>query len=181
MKPVIKSFEQQPGRPQNLVFGIKFWCKTMPSTRYYLQFNCCSVTKSCPTLCDPWAAARQASVSFSISCSLFEFISVEPVMPSNHLILCHPPFSCLQSFPAPSSFPVSQLFESGGQSIRASASVLPMNIQCWFPLGLTSLISLFSKGLKEFSLASQFESINSSALSFLYGPHHICTWLLEKP
>ena len=70
---------------------------------------------------------------------------------------CHPTisssvvpfFSCLQSFPASGSFPMSQLFASGGQSIRvsASASVLPMNIQDWFPLGLTGLIFLNSKGL----------------------------------
>ena len=69
---------------------------------------------------------------------------------------CHPtissfvvPFSCLQSFPASGSFPTTQFFTSGGQSIgvSASASVLPMNIQDWFPLGLTSLISLLSKGL----------------------------------
>ena len=68
---------------------------------------------------------------------------------------CHPtisssviPFSsCLQSFPASGSFPRSQFFTSGGQSIRASASVLPMNIRDWFSLGLTSLISLQSKGL----------------------------------
>ena len=65
---------------------------------------------------------------------------------------CHPailssvaPFSCLQSFPASGSFPVSLLFASGGQSIGALASVLPMNIQGWFPLGLTGLISLLSK------------------------------------
>ena len=68
---------------------------------------------------------------------------------------CHPTISssvipcssCLQSFPESGSFPMSWLFASGGQSIRASASVLPMNIQCWFPLGLTGLISLQSKGL----------------------------------
>ena len=68
---------------------------------------------------------------------------------------CHPtisssvvPFSsCLQSFPASGSFLMSQLFASGGQSIGASTSVLPMNIQDWFPLGLTGLISLQSKGL----------------------------------
>ena len=68
---------------------------------------------------------------------------------------CHPtisssvtPFSCLQSFPASGSFPISQFFASGGQSIgvSASASVLPMNIQDWFPLELTALISLQSKG-----------------------------------
>ena len=58
-------------------------------------------------------------------------------------------FFCLQSFPASESFPMSQLFASGGQSIGASASaiVLPMNIQGWFPLGLTGLISFQSKGL----------------------------------
>ena len=69
---------------------------------------------------------------------------------------CHPtisssviPFSSLQSFPASGSFPMSQFFASGGQSIGASssASVLPMNIHSWFPLGLTGLISLWSKGL----------------------------------
>ena len=91
---------------------------------------------------------------------------------------CHPtisssvaPFSsCLQSFPASESFLVNQLFASGGQSIGAwaSASVLWMNIQGWFPFGLASLISLLLKGL-ESSLASHFESMNSSALSPLCG------------
>jgi len=70
-------------------------------------------------------------------------------MPSNHLILCQRFLLCPQSFPASGSFPVSQLFTSGGQSIGASASAsgLPMDIQGWFPLGLTGLISLQSKGL----------------------------------
>ena len=81
------------------------------------------------------------------------------------------PFSsCLQSFPASRSFPVSHFFASGGQTIGASASVLPMNIQDWFPLGLTGLISLQSKGLQESLPTPQFKSINSSSLSFLYGP-----------
>ena len=93
---------------------------------------------------------------------------------------CHPtitssvaPFSsCLQSFPASQSFPNSQFFASGGQSIGVSASalVLPMNIQDWFPLGWTSWISLQSKGLSRSSPPPQFKSINSSALSFLYSP-----------
>ena len=90
----------------------------------------------------------------------------ESVMPSSHLTLCHPLSSCSQSSPALVSFPVSQLFISGGQSIGASASVLPMNIQDWFPLGLTGLISMLSKGLSRvFSPAPQFESINSLVLS----------------
>ena len=73
-------------------------------------------------------------------------MSIESVMPSNYLILCRP---CLQSFPASESLPVSQFFASGGQNIGVSASpsVLPMNIQDWFPLGWTGWISLLSKGL----------------------------------
>ena len=76
-------------------------------------------------------------------------MSIELLMLSNHLILCHL-FSCLQSFPASGSFPMSQLFASGGLNIGASASVsvLPMNIEHWFPLGLTGLI-LLSKGLSK--------------------------------
>ena len=81
------------------------------------------------------------------------------------------PFSfCPQSFPASGSFPVSWLFTSGGQSTGASASVLPMNNQSLFPLGLTDLISLMSKGLLESFSGPQFKSIHSLALSFLYNP-----------
>ena len=92
---------------------------------------------------------------------------------------CHPtmssviPFSsCLQSFPASGSFPMSQFFASGGQSIgiSASASVFPMNIQDWFPLGLTGLISLKYKGLSRVFSTPQFKTINSLALSSLYSP-----------
>ena len=89
----------------------------------------------------PWTAAHHASLSFTIPQSLLTFMSIELVISSNHLILCHP-FTCPQSFPASRSFPMSQFFTSGGQSIRASAlaSVLPVNIQNWFHLGLTGLI-----------------------------------------
>ena len=93
---------------------------------------------------------------------------------------CHPtisssvvPFSsCLQSFPASGSFQMSQFFISGGRSIgaSASASVLPMNIQDWFPLGLTGWISLLSKGLSRVFPMPQLKRINFSALSFLYSP-----------
>ena len=81
----------------------------------------------------------------SLSPSLPKFMSIELVMPSNHLILSAL-FSCPQSFPASGSFPVSQLFASRGQSIGAStsASVLPVSFQGWFPLELTGLISLLS-------------------------------------
>ena len=96
----------------------------------------------------PWTAAHQASLSFTIPQSLLKLMSIESVMPSNHLILC-PPFSCPQSSLASGSFPMSWLFASGGQSTgpSASAPVFPVNIQDWLPLGLTGLISLQSKGL----------------------------------
>jgi len=81
------------------------------------------------------------------------------------------PFSsCLQSFPTSGSFQMSQFFSSSGQSIGASASVLPMNIQDWSPLGWTGWISLQSKGSQESPPTTQFKSINSSALSPFYSP-----------
>ena len=103
-------------------------------------------TQSCPTLCDAMDCSTPC-LSITNSQSLLKLMSLESVMPSNHLILCHPFSSCLQSFPASGSLPMCQLFTSGGQSIEASASVLPMNIQDWFPLGWTGLITLQSKGL----------------------------------
>ena len=119
----------------------------------------------------PWTAVCQASLSFTTFWSLLNLMSTESVMPSNHLILCCPFSSCLQSFPASGSFPMSQLFALGGQSIgaSASASVLPMNIQGWFPLGWTGWISLQSKGLSRVFPTPQFESISSLVLSLLYG------------
>ena len=116
----------------------------------------------------PWTAAHQASLSITNSQSLLKLMSIESMMPSNHLILCRP----LQSFPASESFLMSQLFPSGGQIIGAwaSASVLPMNIQDWFPLAWTGWISLQSKDSQESSPTPQFKSINSSVLSFLYSP-----------
>ena len=78
----------------------------------------------------PWTAAHHASLSFTISQSLLKLTSIETVMPSNPLILCHPLLFLPSIFPISVSFPVSQLFTSGGHSIgtSASASILPMNI-----------------------------------------------------
>ena len=96
----------------------------------------------------------------SLTSSLLKLMFIESLMSSNHLILCDPFSSCTQSFPASRSFPVSQFFVSGGKRIGVSASalVLPVNIQDWFPLGLIGLISLLSKGL-----SSVFSSTNSPA------------------
>ena len=90
-----------------------------------------------------WTAAHQASLSFTISRSLQELTFIESVMPSSHLILCHPLLFCLQSFTASESFPMSWVFTSGGQSIgvSASATLLPVHFQDWFPLGLTGFLS----------------------------------------
>ena len=93
------------------------------------------------------------------------------------------PFSpYLQSFPASGSFPMSRLFTSSGQSIAASASVVPKNIQDWFLLGLTGLISLQSKGLwRVFSNTTVWKHRFFSAQPSLWTNSHIYTWLLEKP
>ena len=99
----------------------------------------------------PWIAARQASPSITNSRSLPKHMSIESVMPSNHLILCHPLLLLPSTFgfQASGSFQMSQLFTSGGQSIgvSASASVLQLNISDWSPLRWTGWISLQSKGL----------------------------------
>ena len=94
-----------------------------------------------------WTAARQASLSFTISWSLLKLMSIKLVMHPTNSSSVAPFPSTLQSFPESGYFPVSWLFALGSQSIRASASVLPMNSQGWFPLGWTALISLLSKGL----------------------------------
>ena len=121
-------------------------------------------------LCSPWIAAHQASLSitnsraFSDSCPLSWWYY--PTISSSVV-----PFSsCLQSFPASGSFPMSQFFASGGQSIGASASILPKNIQDWFPLGWTGWSPCSPRDSQESSPTPQFKSINSSAFRFLYTP-----------
>ena len=103
---------------------------------------------------------------YSISCSLCQWC--HPAISSSVVPLSSRP----QSFPASESFPMSQFFTSSGQSIdvSASASVLPIDIQDWFALGWTGWISLQSKGLWRGSSNTTVQSINSSALSFLYSP-----------
>ena len=120
----------------------------------------------------PWTAARQASLSFTNSLILLKLMSSSQ--------WCHPtisfsivPFpSRLQSFPPSGSFPRSQFCASGGQSIRVSASttVLSMNIQDWFPFGLTDLICLQSKTFKSLVQHHSSKTLISLALSFLYSP-----------
>ena len=111
-------------------------------------------------------------MSLTISLSSLKLMSIESVMPSNHLIL-YGPFHLLPSvFTNIRVFSNESLFTSSGQSIKASASasVLPMNIQGWFCLALAGLISLQSKGLSRVFSSTQFKNINSLALKLLHGP-----------
>ena len=126
----------------------------------------------------PWTTAHQASLSITNSQS--------PPKPMSMSQWCHPTISssvvsfssCPQSFPESGSFPISQLFATGGQSIgiSASTSVLPMNTQDLLYDGPYS-----PRDSQGSSPTQQFKSLNSSVLSFLYSPTHIHTWPLEKP
>ena len=132
---------------------------------------CCSVMFDSVT---PWTAACQASLSFPISWILLRFMSIELALLS--ISSSAAPFSCcLQSFPASGSFPIIRLFASGGQSIGTSApaSVLPMNVQGWFPLGLIGLISSHSKGLS--TVLSSTTILQCSAFSMVQLSHSCIT------
>ena len=155
----------------------------MPPALFLFLKTSSSVTPFCPTLCDP------------LDYSMPGFHPLPPPrVCSNSCPLswwCHPiisfslvPFSCLQSFPAAGSSPISQLFASGGHStgVWASASVLPMNTQDWSSLGWIGWISLQFKGLSRvFSNTTvQKHQFFGTQLS-LQSNSHIHTWLLEKP
>ena len=168
---------------QNYKHMVLSLSRTFAYTKVVL-YTCCSIAKSYLALCDP------------MDCSTLDFLVLHhlPGAYSNSYSLsqwCFPtisssvsPFSsCPQSFPASGCFPMSWL-SSGGQSIGASssASVLPMNIQGWFPLGLTGLISLQSKGLcRIFSSTTIQKHPFFSAQPSLWSTLYICIWLLEKP
>ena len=130
----------------------------------------------------PCTAARQASLR-TISRNLPKFMSIALLMSSSRLILCCPPL--LPSiFLASGTFPMSQLFASVDQNARASASasILPMSIQVWFPLRFTSLISLLAKGLPGvFSSTTVQRHQFFGALPSLQSSSHNSTWPLGRP
>ena len=132
-------------------------CSSSCGESYPKVCCCCSVTKSCPTLCDHMDCSTLGlcpSLSPGVCSNSYPLSQWHyPITSSS---VTHIPASGPQPFPASRSFPTSRLFALGGQSIRASASasILPMNIQGWFPLGLTGLIFLLSK-----SSQAQFENI----------------------
>ena len=144
---------------------------------------CCSVTKSYPTPCNPIDCSMPG---FPVLHCLLEFPQThvhwvdDAIQPSRPLSTPSPLILNL-SYPS-GSFPIRQIFASGSQIIGASASVLPMNIQYWFPLVLIGSISLLSKGLSGvFSITRIWKHQFFSAPSFIWSNSYICTWLLEKP
>ena len=156
----------------------------IPQQPYRWVFSSVQSLSCVPLFVTPWIAARQASLSIIDSRSSLQLMSIMSVMPSSQLISVIPFSSCPQSLPASGSFPMSQLFAWGGQSIGVSAlaSVLPMNTQDWSALGWTGWISLQSKGLsrvfsnttvqKHQFFGGQLSSQSNSLI-------HI--WPLEKP
>ena len=118
----------------------------------------------------PWTAALQASQSFTISWSLLILMSIKSVMPSNHLILCHPLLLLLSIFPSIRVFSNESVLHIRWPKFW-SFNISPYNEYLrLISLGLTGLISLLSKGLSRVFFKPQFKNINPVALSFLYGP-----------
>ena len=146
------------------------------------QFS--SVSQSCPTHCDPKSCSTPG---LPVHHQLPEFTQIHVHRVGDAIQPFHPVVafsSCPQSLPASGSFPKSQLFSRGGQSIgvSASASVLPMNTQDWSPLGWTGWISLQSKGLSRvFSNTTVQKHQFFGALPSSQSNSHIHTWPLEKP
>ena len=154
------------------------------TSRLYDSVQFSSVAQSRLTLCDLINCSMPV---FSVHHQLPELDHshihrvVDAIQPSHPLLSL---FSCLQSFPISGSFPMSQFFTSGGKIIgaSASASVLPTNIQDWFPLGLTGLISLQSKGLSRvFSNTTVQKHQFFGAQPSLWFNSHIHAWLWEQP
>ena len=166
--------------PFSTIYGSHLNSIFSPGNRPVIAFS--SVTPS--TLCNPSTSAHQPSLSISNSLTFVKLMSFS--------LGCHPtmsssvvPFSyCLQSFWTSGSFLMSQFLVSGGQSIGASAStsVLPVNIQDWFPLELTELISFQSQGLSRVisNTMVQKHQIFGAEISW-WSNSHIHTWLLENP
>jgi len=120
----------------------------------------------------PWTATCQASLSFTVSQNLLTLMPIDSVTPSNNLTLCHPLLLLPSIFPSIRFFSkeLSLCIRWPSIGASASASVFPMNIQGWFPLGLTVWSPCNLRDTQEPSPAPQLESINSSALCFVYGP-----------
>ena len=148
---------------------------------FILQFSSVQSLSHVRFFVTPWTATRQASQSFTIPWSLLKLKSLSRGCQATISSSVIPFSSCLQSFLAKGSFPMSWLFTSGGFGASASASVLPVNTQDWFPLGWTGWISLQSKGLSRvfFNTIVQKHQFLGIQPSLWFNSHS--TRLLEKP
>ena len=147
-----------------------------------IPFNSVQLFSRVQLFVTPLTAARQTCLSITNSRSLVKLISIESMMPSNHFILCHPLLLLPSIFPTIRVFSNESILPSGDQSIGASASVLPIHIHDWFPLGLTGFISLLSKWFpRVFSNTTVQKHQFFSAQLSLWCNSHIHMWLLEKP
>ena len=169
----------------NIVYiNLTAWIRQIPVTRLLAQQSLLSPEIIVSHMnhwffVTPWTATCQAPLSSVISGNLIKFMSIESVILSSHLILCHPLSFCLQSFPALGSFPMYQVFTPGGQ---LELQLLPMKTQGWFPLGLTGLITLQCKGLSRVFSSNTIQKHQFfDALPSLWFNSHIHTWPLEKP
>ena len=148
------------------------------------QCCCCSDAQSRPILCNPMDYSTPGFPVLPISWSLLKLMSIESVIPSNHLILCCPLLLLSSIFPSNRVLSKELAFHIRWPKYgaSASASVLPMKIQDWFSLEWTCLISLQSKGLSRvFSNTTVQKHQFFGAQPSLWSKSHIHTWLLEKP
>ena len=144
----------------------------MTGALYHVSVQFSAVTQSCLTLWNSWDCSTPDLLVHHHLPKILKLMSVESVMPFNHLILCHPLLL------PPSIFPNIKVFSSESSvhirwqsiGVSASASVIPVNTQDWSPLGGTGWISCSPRDSQESSPIPQFKSINSSALSFLHSP-----------
>ena len=187
-KNLLEYSSPQPHKPGRIVINMqrtRLLCvfNTSSPTSSIVQFSSVQSLSRVRLFATPWIAAHQASLFITNSQTSAKLMCIESVMPSSHLILCHP-LLLPPILPASESFPVSQLFAWGGQStgVSASASFPPKKSQGWSPSEWTGWISLQSKGLSRvFSNTTvqkhQFFGAQLSSQS----KSHIHTWPLEKP
>ena len=170
-------------KEESLVTNIQcVWPAVFGKLSYYIQLVVVQLLSCVWLFKTLWTAACQTPLSSTILGSLLKFISIETVMLCNHFILYCPLFLLLSIFPSIRVFTnESALHIRWGQSMGVSISVLSMTILGWFPLGLTDLISLQSKGLsRDFSSTTVGKRQSFGAQPSIWSNNHIHTWLLEK-
>ena len=166
------------GNPHTLLVGMQTSTATMENSISSVQ-----LLSRVQLFATPWIAACQASLSITNSQSLLKLMSIESMMPSNHLILCCPLLLLPLIFPSIRVFSNESALgiRCPGYSVSASASVLPMNIQGSFPLEWTDLILLLSKGLSRvFSSTTIWKHQFFSAQLSLWSNSYMCILLLES-